>query len=268
MKYVKFNRVPTWCPYTPKEISNHFNFDLQSDKGMVEYKCVHCKTKKYANINSIRMYIRNGVFTSLCIRCRGIVQRQYPEKFLINKIPMWMSTWLTIHGHTCKTIENIINTGEIVDVEQGGIVNKGLKFDCIRCQSKVISSVSRIKTSILKHKFTCLCRKCVSSVRNNVCKENPRISPNGYVLIQKSMVPMEHLHLFDWTKPVMEHRYRMAVKLNRPLTDDEIVHHIDGNKKNNSIENLELWNKSHPYGQRVVDKLVWAKKFIEKYNML
>jgi predicted naringenin-chalcone synthase len=64
----------------------------------------------------------------------------------------------------------------------------------------------------------------------------------------------------------MIHRYNMAVKLNRPLMKDEVVHHIDGNKQNNSIENLELWNKSHPSGQRIIDKINWALKFLKNYN--
>lgn len=32
--------------------------------------------------------------------------------------------------------------------------------------------------------------------------------------------------------------------LNRPLSKDEIVHHKDGDKMNNSIDNLELTNRS------------------------
>lgn len=39
---------------------------------------------------------------------------------------------------------------------------------------------------------------------------------------------------------VYEHRYLMEQKLGRLLTDDEVVHHIDGNKLNNDPENLEL----------------------------
>jgi hypothetical protein len=39
---------------------------------------------------------------------------------------------------------------------------------------------------------------------------------------------------------VLEHRYVMAEHLGRPLTDEEVVHHRDGDRKNNAIENLEL----------------------------
>lgn len=39
---------------------------------------------------------------------------------------------------------------------------------------------------------------------------------------------------------IAEHRYIMECQLGRYLTKEEVVHHIDGNKKNNNISNLEL----------------------------
>jgi hypothetical protein len=41
-------------------------------------------------------------------------------------------------------------------------------------------------------------------------------------------------------RPASEHRYVMALHLGRPLSSEEVVHHIDGNPKNNNLSNLEL----------------------------
>lgn len=43
---------------------------------------------------------------------------------------------------------------------------------------------------------------------------------------------------------VHEHRRVMEEKIGRKLCPDEIVHHIDGNKRNNSPENLQLVTRS------------------------
>lgn len=54
------------------------------------------------------------------------------------------------------------------------------------------------------------------------------------------------------TRWMPEHRYVMQQHLGRPLTKNENVHHIDGNRENNAIENLELWTRPQPTGVRVV----------------
>lgn len=47
---------------------------------------------------------------------------------------------------------------------------------------------------------------------------------------------------------------------------NENVHHIDGDKTNNDISNLELWSKSQPPGQRVSDKVAWAEEILRLYK--
>jgi len=62
-----------------------------------------------------------------------------------------------------------------------------------------------------------------------------------------------------------EHRYIMEQALGRELYADETVHHINGVRHDNRIENLELWSRSQPSGQRVADKVAWAKEILSRY---
>lgn len=65
---------------------------------------------------------------------------------------------------------------------------------------------------------------------------------------------------------ILEHIYVMSEHLGRPLHKGETVHHINGDRLDNRIENLELWHRSHPSGQRVEDKIAWCIEFLSQYR--
>lgn len=67
---------------------------------------------------------------------------------------------------------------------------------------------------------------------------------------------------------ILEHRFVMEQQIGRPLLPDETVHHINGARDDNRPENLELWSSSHPTGQRVADKVEWAKMILARYQEL
>lgn len=69
--------------------------------------------------------------------------------------------------------------------------------------------------------------------------------------------------LFLGGKRIQEHRVTMAQMIGRQLRSFESPHHKNGIRHDNRPENLELWTKPQPAGQRVEDLVAWV---IENYR--
>ncbi len=107
-----------------------------------------------------------------------------------------------------------------------------------------------IKTGIfLPGSKSCGCSRGIGST--HVAWKGGRRLKGGYILIYRP----DHPRASKRNGYVAEHILVMEKHLNRFLLKTEIVHHINGERTDNKVENLELWDYGHPHGQRHTDKM-------------
>lgn len=117
-----------------------------------------------------------------------------------------------------------------------------------------------------------LCRNCYARWQNRGTVEyslkhlrrfKDIVDDQGYIQVSAPNHPNARK-----SKRVPKHRLVMSEFLERALLGTETVHHKNGDKTDNRIENLELWTTAHQPGQRVKDLVEFAKAILRDYEAI
>lgn len=153
------------------------------------------------------------------------------------------------------------------DYHKCGLVKDGHRPDCKACvkerqqatyfkrtpEQRAGPHVPCPKCGGPKTRYSELCQKCARPFDPK--NPNWRKDRHGYMVA------------YSPDAVLRQHRFVMSKHLGRELFSHEHVHHLNGIRDDNRIENLELWSKSHPCGQRVEDKIAWCKSFLHQYEL-
>jgi len=134
------------------------------------------------------------------------------------------------------------------------------RCDCGNGKKVYTSSLTRGMTK------SCGCldleKKKQRSGKNHPCwKGGKMLQGDGYVLIKNKDHPRANNSGY-----VFEHLLVMEQKIGRPVKKTETVHHKNGIKNDNRIENLELRTKIHPEGQSVEDMINFCVSYLKEYK--
>ena len=150
-------------------------------------------------------------------------------------------------------------TGKLTILEKLPYKHSNLreKGNLWKCQCEC-GNIVELTTSRLKYQKSC---RCLKVCHKNYIRRTDLKQQDGYTLTYLPFHPRSNK-----SGMVLSHIIVMEEHLNRYLLSEETVHHKNGVRDDNRIENLELWASRHPKGQRVIDLIEYAKEILELYD--
>lgn len=131
---------------------------------------------------------------------------------------------------------------------------------CPKCRFQLYKRKCSICGGLRQRKSK-ICRKCYDQSKQYPYSQKKHLSKDGYLYVYYKVHPYA-----DKSGRVFEHRLVLEQKLGRYLLPFESVHHKNGVRNDNRIENLELWARIQPTGARVEDLVQWAKRILKLYG--
>ena len=135
-----------------------------------------------------------------------------------------------------------------------------LDKNCQECGAPIFSNRRDRAAQAIACSHACLRKLMIKRLKTqprNLRKEK-HVGTGGYVFLNiRHLAPEDQVLARAMTRAhyIQEHRLVVARRLQRPLLRHETVHHLDGNKVNNTAENLELWVAAPHSGVRSTDLL-------------
>ena len=160
------------------------------------------------------------------------------------------------NGRVCSGCGNYKDWSEFSTNPNSGT---GYSSYCRHCgrQRNHVNNYDLCECGNRKSKKSKICAECKTRIAQTV----GHIRSEGYRYIWMPDHPNAKKSGY-----VAEHIKVMADMIGRPLVKGENVHHKNGVRDDNRPENLEIWNTSQPPGQRIPDKVEWAKEILSLYE--
>jgi HNH endonuclease len=109
--------------------------------------------------------------------------------------------------------------------------------------------------NIRKENFTGFCHSCAHTGEDGNSWKGGRTMKGGYFQLKVYPDHPFYKEMASSTGYIPEHRLVMAHHIGRPLSSQEVVHHINSNKHDNRIENLELYTSFKEHGQKLQERM-------------